>query len=206
MNNSLELCGVVRSAPEPSHENHGIAFCSFRLAVKRLSGAEDVVNVLTEQKLAEEAGLCPGQAIRIQGELRSYNDKNAEANRLKIHAWAKTVEPCDGEHVNIVRVTGLLCKAPIFRQTPYGREIADMILSIPRRPGPKTAVQRCDYLPCIAWGSMAHLCAGLHARSILRIEGRLQSRKYIKVIDGESFERTAYEVSVSTAEILEAME
>ena len=133
----------------------------------------------------------------VEGEVRSYNDREAVHNRLKVHVWAQSILPWQGEDRNTVCLQGTLCREAVYRRTPFGREIADMMLRVPREYA-HTGVPRFDYLPCIAWGSVARLCAELPEGAKLELSGRLQSRPYIKVIDGVPGERIAYEISASS--------
>ena len=150
--------------------------------------------------MCDESGIKPDDFITIEGQLRSYNNKNAETNKLKINAWAQTLSFSQGEYENQVELIGAVCKTPIYRQTPYGREISDIMLSIPRKVYGEGHVQRYDYLPCITWGSVARMCAELEPRTKLHIVGRFQSRKYMKIIDGIAHDRIAYEISVANAD------
>ncbi len=198
--NEIKLCGDLESAPRLSHVNHDREFLSFPLAVRRLSGTYDTIRVIAPAQLCAE--LEQGATVSLLGELRSYNDREAEHNRLKISAWAREIERCDGPHANAVHLIGSLCKPAVYRRTPFGREIADMMLCVERSYA-SGAIHRHDYIPCIAWGSVARMCAALPPRSTIELDGRIQSRNYIKVIDGLATERTAYEVSIATAEVLE---
>ena len=197
LGNELELCGVALTTPILSHESHANKFYAFILAVKRLSDAEDHINVLAGEQVLEDAPVAPGAEIRVIGEIRSFNNKRAEYNRLKISAWAKTIEDWAGEARNRIRLSGQIWKPPTFRLTPYGREITDIMLCVERRATPADRPRR-DFIPCIAWGATARACAAMREREKLTFDGRLQSRKYIKLIDDESFERTAYEVSITS--------
>ena len=122
--------------------------------------------------------------------MRSFNNKSGKGSRLVITLYAKNITPWAGEHANALVLSGVLCKPPVFRRTPLGREICDLMLAVNRRYG------RADYLPCIAWGSLAHRCGGMGVGDPLALEGRLQSRIYTKEVEGQLQERTAFEVSV----------
>ena len=145
--------------------------------------------------VASEALLrgCPveeGQSLRIVGQLRSFNNKSGQGNRLVITVFAQSIEPGDGSYFNRILLSGVLCKQPTLRRTPLGRSICDMILAVNRRYG------RADYLPCIAWGKVAAKIAEMQVGDRLTLEGRVQSRTYIKQTDAGSEERTAFEVSI----------
>jgi len=198
--NELKLCGIISSDPIFNHATRTTAYSSFKLSVKRLSGVEDLLDVILPADLYDERGIKPGNFVCIEGQLRSYNNKNAETNKLKINAWANEIYLCDDEYINQVELTGKLCKKPIYRQTPYGREIADLMLSVPRPNIHSANSYKSDYIPCISWGSVARMCAKLDANAQLHLVGRFQSRKYIKQTDLGIQERTAYEVSISYAE------
>ena len=201
MNNFAELCGDVAAAPVFSHENHGCRFVSFPLRVLRLSGTADVPNVIVPE--AVSGGIEIGRRIRLSGQLRSHNNHNPRPdglpNRLLILMWARCWEPCDDAYENHIVLTGTVCREPVYRRTPYGREISDIMLRVERPGGLPGAPKRCDYLPCVTWGSVARMAAALPPHSRLSVSGRLQSRAYTKIIDGQCERRTAYEVSVSEA-------
>lgn len=186
--------GTVLEAPTLSHENHGETFWTFPLEAKRLSGASDRVNVLLSGTQLSACPIATGMSAEIEGEVRSFNNRSGTGSRLVINLYARVVKPTQEEDVNQLTLEGVLCKAPSVRRTPLGRDICDLMLAVNRRYG------RSDYLPCIAWGSIAMRCGTLKVGDTLRIEGRFQSRKYTKVENGESHERTAYEVSVMKLE------
>lgn len=192
--NQAFLRGTVLLDPAPSHENHGVVYDAFPLSVRRLSGAEDRVNVIAARPLLERCPVRAGEEVEVEGEVRSFNNKSGRGSRLVITLYARAIRPAEGEHVNQLVLSGALCKPPIFRRTPMGREICDLLLAVNRRYG------RADYLPCIAWGALARRCADLEVGDTVRLEGRFQSRSYIKVENGESSQRTAYEISVMRLE------
>lgn len=177
-----------------SHENHGITYYQFPLRVRRLSGAEDVLNIVISQPLLEQEILQPGDGLAVEGEVRSYNNRSGMGSKLIITVYAKSIAPAEGPHKNDLMLAGVLCKPPVLRRTPLGREICDMMLAVNRRYG------RADYLPCIAWGGLAAWCSQLGVGDGLKLNGRLQSREYIKESEGQSVRRTAYEVSVMSLE------
>lgn len=188
--NTLFLRGTAIDEPVYSHENHGQKFYRFPFAVRRLSGQDDILPVITTQE--QFAHLLPltGQRLALEGQLRSFNNKSGSGSRLVISVFPRTILPTHEEDQNIIRLTGVLCKPPILRRTPLGRCICDMMLAVNRRYG------RADYIPCIAWGQIAMLTGGMTVGESLALEGRVQSRIYTKVIDGVASERTAYEVSI----------
>ncbi len=188
------LRGRAVGAAKPSHVNHGVTYFLFPLEVERLSGTPDTLNVVVTPDLMEQCPIAPGRAYEVTGEVRSFNNKSGVGGRLVITFFARTLEPWAGEHANLLELHGALCKAPVLRRTPLGRDICDMLLAVNRRYG------RADYLPCIAWGPLAHSCGTLCVGDAVSLTGRLQSRKYRKVIGETEEERTAFEISVTTLE------
>jgi len=196
--NQAMIRGMVAGAPEFSHRNHGVCYYIFPICVARLSGAEDRLNVVCSDHLL---AICPVQrcmGVEVEGEVRSFNNRSGKGNRLVITLFARTLTPYQGKAANQLILTGILCKPPILRCTPLGREICDMILAVNRRYG------RADYLPCIAWGSQAKACGTLRIGDAVRVEGRLQSRSYRKVVNGVSEERTAFEISIIKLEQMQS--
>ena len=194
MENAVVLHGRVVAEPYSSHENHGERFFAFALEVCRLSGTPDRLNVLVSQAVLERCPLRLGAEVTVEGEVRSFNNRSGQGSRLVITVYAKAIRQEQGEDDNRLRLCGTLCKPTVFRRTPLGRDICDMMLAVNRRYG------RADYLPCIVWGTLAHRCAALGVGDKVRLEGRLQSRTYTKRIGEEQEERTAFEVSVMTME------
>lgn len=193
--NRAALMGRAGGEPQFSHSNHGVDYFTFPLEVERLSGAVDTLNVVLSRSLLQACPVLPGASYRLSGEVRSFNNRTGVGSRLVITFFARELEPCGGSHTNSLELTGVLCKAPVVRRTPLGREICDLLLAVNRRYG------RSDYLPCIAWGAVARSCGELAVGDTVHMTGRLQSRKYRKVDPlGHETERTAYEVSVMTLE------
>ena len=191
LRNDLELRGALAAAPQFSHMSRGERFFVFPVETRRLSGAADRINVIARQSLLESAVL-PDESggIYVRGELRSFNNKSGTGSKLVITLHAKSIKPGEGPNENRLTLAGVLCKPPVFRRTPLGREICDLMLAVNRKYG------RADYLPCIAWGAIAQQTARLPVGSRLTVEGRVQSRGYTKTVDGVGQERTAYEVSI----------
>ena len=192
--NHIVLTGTVGGEAEPSHQNHGVTYFRFPLRVRRLSGTDDVLNVVVAQSLMEQCPVCPGEALSVEGEVRSYNNRSGTGSKLVITVYARSVEPGGGPHKNDLTLAGVLCKPPVLRRTPLGREICDMMLAVNRRYG------RADYLPCIAWGGLAAWCSRLDVGDGIRLTGRLQSRDYRKELEGRTEQRTAFEISVMSLE------
>ena len=188
--NRVQLCGTVDSEPVFSHANHGISFFKFTLAVERLSGLSDKLAVIVSAPLLAAVPLRVGDMATVQGQLRSYNNKSGQGSRLVISVFAHVLEAGGETPLKLIQLSGVLCKPPVLRRTPLGREICDMILAVNRRYG------RADYLPCIAWGAVAQQAAAMDTGERLTAEGRVQSRTYSKTENGVVTERTAYEVSI----------
>ena len=195
--NSITVRGSLTSLPEYSHENHGRKFYRFTLEVPRLSGAIDLLPVIAEQPLVDELDPCAGSMLTVTGQVRSHNQRSDGVRHLLIFIFAASICVEDGEPINDVVVEGPLCREPTFRRTPLGRDICDAMLAVPR------AFRRADYLPCILWGRTAQEVSVCHTRDCIRIYGRLQSRIYTKLTPEGAQERTAYEISALSAEILE---
>lgn len=194
--NHAVLRGTAAAEPVFSHTNHGVDFFVFPLSVPRLSGTEDRLNVLVPRSLLEEHALTPGQRVEVAGEVRTFNNRTGPGSRLVITLLARTLAHTEEPPCNQLTLSGVLCKPPVLRRTPLGREICDLMLAVNRKYG------RADYLPCIAWGTLAQRCGGLHVGDGVKLEGRLQSRSYQKVVDGVTQDRTAFEVSVMHLEPL----
>jgi len=195
--NAITLRGSLQGLPEYSHENHGRRFCKFFLEVPRLSGAVDILPVIAQESLIGELDPTAGEMLTVTGQIRSHNLRTDGLRRLMIFVFAATIEVEDGDPINDVILEGPLCREPTFRRTPLGREICDAMLAVPR------AFRRADYLPCILWGRTAQEVAACHTRDQIRIYGRLQSRVYTKLTEDGPQDRTAYEISALTAEILD---
>lgn len=193
--NAVELRGALAGAPRFSHMSRGERFFVFPVETRRLSGVADVINVVAREALLAGLEAAEAERVCVSGELRSFNNRRGEGPKLVITVFARSLSLAEGgEDVNDIALRGTLCKTPVLRVTPMGRDICDLMLAVNRRYG------RADYLPCIAWGGLARLCGGLEVGDGVRLEGRLQSRAYTKVDHGVSEVRTAYEVSVMKLE------
>ena len=197
MANSITIRGQLLALPEYSHENHGRRFYRFTLEVARLSGAVDLLPVVAPAELVEQLDPCSGSMLTVVGQIRSHNQRIDGTRHLMVFVFVASVTVEDGEPINDVYLEGPICKEPVFRRTPLGREICDVMLAVPR------AFHRADYLPCILWGRTAQEVSACHTRDCIRIIGRLQSRIYTKLTEQGPLERTAYEISALTAEILD---
>lgn len=210
-NNQLVLIGKVTSDKRFSHEIYGEKFYIFDLSVPRLSGNADNVPITISERLLVEEDLSIGKNIIIEGQFRSYNSFENEKNRLVLTVFAKEIKfaenqeeefkPSKENTSNQVVLDGFICKKPIYRKTPFGREIADVLLAVNR------AYNKSDYIPCIAWGRNARFCENIPVGTEVKIIGRVQSRQYEKKYeDGTSEVRVAYEVSVASLEIIDQAE
>ena len=188
--NHAVLRGILAAAPAFSHMSRGERFFIFPVETRRLSGTPDVINVIARRSLLERAEVLEAGRIHVTGELRSFNNKRGEGARLVITVFAKELGFTDGEDMNVIELAGTLCKPPNLRVTPMGRDICDLMLAVNRRCG------RSDYLPCICWGRRAREYSQLQVGDRLSLTGRIQSRPYIKLIEGEPVEKVAYEVSI----------
>ena len=196
MENQITLRGSLLALPHYSHENHGKKFYRFTLEVPRLSGTVDLLPVVAEERILNQLDLSGGEMITVYGQVRSHNVRTEGVRHLLIFVFAQSIVCEDGEPINECIMEGPLCREPTYRRTPLGREICDVMLAVPR------AFHRADYLPCILWGRTAQEASQCHTRDWIHIDGRLQSRIYTKYTDTGSHERTAYEISALTADIL----
>ena len=210
-NNYLTLVGKVTGEKKFSHEIYGESFYVFNLEIPRLSGNSDIIPITISERLIKEDTLQAGKKLLVKGQFRSYNSYENEKNRLILTVFAKDVveleensEEEENEMVkkdiitNEVVLVGFICKKPIYRQTPFGREISDLLLAVNR------AYNKSDYIPCIAWGRNARFCQNLEVGTQVKVVGRVQSRMYEKKHeDGTVENRVAYEVSVGSLEVIE---
>ena len=195
--NTITLRGELDALPRYSHENHGRKFYRFILKVPRLSGAVDKLPVIAEERILNTIDLSGGEMLQICGQIRSHNIRSEGTRWLLVFVFAAEIQAQSGEPINEVRLEGLLCREPIYRTTPLGREICDIMLAVPR------AFHRADYLPCILWGSTACRVSRCHTSQRIRLEGRLQSRQYTKQTEAGPEDRVAYEISALSAHITE---
>ena len=213
-NNYLTLVGKVTGEKKFSHEIYGESFYVFNLSIPRLSGNSDIIPITVSERLIKEDTLMEGKKLLVKGQFRSYNSYENEKNRLILTVFAKDIieveennEEEENEMVkkdtitNEVVLVGYICKKPIYRQTPFGREISDLLLAVNR------AYNKSDYIPCIAWGRNARFCQNLEVGTEVKVVGRVQSRNYEKKHeDGTVETRVAYEVSVGSLEVIDENE
>lgn len=186
--NQLQLEGQVVQEPAFSHQTHQTEIHRFVLSVPRLSGHQDTIPVLLPKPLIQ--GIALGETMRLYGQIRSFNNKSGVGNRLVLSMHGQTILPPTGVASNHLVLCGALCKAPVFRRTPLGRSICDLMLAVPRSYG------RSDYIPAIAWGEVAVRTGKLQVGDVVSLQGRMQSRPYQKVEGEQLVTHTAYEVSV----------
>lgn len=201
-NNQVTMMGEIVSAFQFSHEVFGEGFYMVELAVSRLSNYSDYIPLMISERLIDTEQDYTGQFIRVSGQFRSYNRHEEKKNRLVLSVFVRELEFLDeideNEKTNQIFLDGYICKEPIYRKTPLGREIADVLLAVNRSYG------KSDYIPCICWGRNARFASGFTVGSHIQILGRVQSREYVKRISEEEVEhRMAYEVSVSKVDLLE---
>jgi len=197
LNNKIYLEGKVTSGLEFSHEMYGEGFYTFDLDVMRLSDSVDTLNITVSERLLSDVKLEEGIDVIVEGQLRSYNKFIDGSNKLILTVFARNIEPCieRSKNPNEIFLDGYICKEPIYRTTPFGREIADVLLAVNR------AYNKSDYIPTIAWGRNSRFCQTLSVGDNIKVWGRLQSREYQKkVSDIEVIRKVAYEVSISKME------
>ena len=196
-NNSVTICGVVTSAPTYSHEIYGEKFYEVTLAVKRLSGMDDYLPISVSEHLISDA-FKEGQMVTVAGQFRSYNKTVGDKSKLMLTVFARDVLPYDETiNPNTLELTGYICKPPIYRTTPFNREICDVLLAVNRQ------YNKSDYIPCIVWGRNARFAGSLAVGEHINVIGRVQSRNYQKKLPDETVvTRTAYEVSVSKITVI----
>lgn len=206
-NNHIILVGKVTSEKKFSHEIYGEKFYIFNLEVPRLSGNADIIPITISERLMINGDLPVGTKMTVEGQFRSYNSYGEGKNRLVLTVFAKNIELLEDQEKEVearkdfvsneVTLIGYICKKPIYRQTPFGREIADILLAVNR------AYSKSDYIPCIAWGRTARFCENMEVGTEVKVVGRVQSRGYEKKYeDGTVESKVAYEVSVGSLEVI----
>ncbi len=200
LNNEVELTGILETDLKFNHEVYGEGFYSFVIRVQRLSDISDLINVTISERLIGDTELCQGDRVTVIGQFRSYNNYTDTGNKLMLTVFARDINTSPEEskfkNPNNIFLNGFLCKKPIYRTTPFGREITDLLVAVNR------AYNKSDYIPCIAWGRNARFASGLEVGENIKIHGRIQSRDYQKKIsETETLTKTAYEISVSKMEI-----
>lgn len=196
-NNQLTLTGVVSKEPKFSHEVFKEGFFETTLSVTRLSGQVDEVPITVSERLLLQHDIKVGDRISVIGQFRSYNKVEGEKSRLLLTAFVRDIVEVDSVNSNNIEIVGYVCKMPVYRTTPFKREICDMLIAVNR------AYNKSDYIPCILWGRNARFSSTLSIGTKLSLTGRIQSRTYVKTLEDMSTqERVAYEVSVSKIEVV----
>lgn len=201
-NNQVIIMGEIVSDFTFSHEIFGEGFYMADLKVERLSESSDIIPLMVSERLVDVTADCKGYFVVVSGQFRSYNRHEEKKNRLVLSVFARELEFVDeimeNAKTNQIYLDGYICKEPIYRKTPLGREIADLLLAVNRPYG------KSDYIPCICWGRNARFASTFAVGERCAIWGRIQSREYMKKIEEEQVEkRVAYEVSVSKLELID---
>ena len=201
-NNQVTVMGEVVSTFTFSHEVFGEGFYIVEVLVKRLSNSCDRIPLMVSERLIDVTQDYTGEFIMASGQFRSYNRHEEQKNRLVLSVFVREIsfmeEEPDGSKTNSILLDGYICKEPIYRKTPLGREIADLLLAVNRPYG------KSDYIPCICWGRNARYASGFEVGEHVQVLGRIQSREYVKKLsETETEKRVAYEVSVSKLECME---
>lgn len=201
-NNQVSIMGQIVSQFTFSHQVFGEGFYLVDIMVKRLSDSEDIIPVMVSERLIDVTQDYEGEYLMVSGQFRSYNRHEEKKNRLVLSVFAREIsfveEEDDSVKSNQIYLDGYICKPPVYRKTPLGREIADLLIAVNRPYG------KSDYIPCICWGRNARYASAFVVGGHVLIWGRIQSREYMKrVSDTEMEKRVAYEVSVSKLEYLE---
>jgi len=198
-NNQVTIAGEIMGGFTFSHDVFGEGFYVMDISVGRLSESNDIIPIMVSERLVDVKRDYTGMHAVISGQFRSYNRHEESRNRLVLSVFAREIEileeSADEVRPNYIFLDGFVCKPPIYRKTPLGREIADVLLAVNRPYG------KSDYIPCICWGRNARYAEGFQVGEHIQIWGRIQSREYQKKISETEFEkRVAYEVSVSKLE------
>lgn len=194
-NNKVYLSGIVSTEPVFSHEVMGEGFYDFTLDVQRLSGQYDKIPLTISERLMGDMVLGVGEKIGVYGQLRSYNKVVGERSKLVLKVFVRELGIGDDQNPNYIEIEGYVCKPTVYRTTPFGREICDVLLAVNR------AYNKSDYIPCIAWGRNARYAESFVVGDKVLLSGRIQSREYQKGLEDGSYEsRTAYEVSINKLE------
>lgn len=195
LNNIAKIGGIVLSDLEFSHEIYDEKFYKFFVEVERLSDLKDSLPIIVSERVTDIANINIGDAVLVEGQFRSYNELNDVKSKLVLSVFAKEVKIASREEVskiNDITLEGFICKKPIYRKTPLGREISDMLIAVNR------SYKKSDYIPCILWGRNAKYSETLEVGTKVKLSGRIQARAYEKKqADGSVIKHTAYEVSVS---------
>lgn len=200
VNDKAVLCGNVTARPVISHSGREGTYYTFPLEIERLSGVCDTLNIIAHSDLISALEVEESARLRVEGEVRSFNNRSGSGPRLVLTVLARTMRFTDGDFVNDIYLSGTICKAPGYRRTPMGREICDIMLAVNRRYG------RSDYLPCIVWGTKAREASRWGVGTAVELNGRMQSRIYIKNGENGPVEKTAFEISAAEIAVRESAE
>ena len=198
-NNHATVIGIIESDFILNHEIYAEKFYTFSLNIPRLSGANDSIRIMISERLIMDGNYKKGDKVEVSGQFRSYNSYENNSNRLILTVFAKDICHFDGDeskNPNLLFLNGYICKEPVYRTTPFGREITDILLAVNR------SYNKSDYIPIIAWGRNARFAKNLQIGDNIKLWGRIQSRNYQKRLsDEEVITKTAYEVSINRMEL-----
>lgn len=199
-NNQATVIGVIEGEFVLNHEIYAEKFYTFSLNIPRLSGAADSIRIMISERLIMDGEYKEGDKVEVSGQFRSYNSYENGTNRLVLTVFAKDICHCEDDenkNPNSLYLDGYICKEPVYRTTPFGREITDILLAVNR------SYNKSDYIPIIAWGRNARFAKNLNVGDNVRLWGRIQSRNYQKRIsEDEVITKTAYEVSINRMELV----
>lgn len=201
-NNKVTICGEIAKPFEFSHEVFGEGFYLTEISVERMSGTKDFIQVMVSERLVGVTEDLTGAFVQVAGQFRSYNLHEMNKTKLVLFVFAREWEFIDEEvenaKTNQIFLDGFICKPPVYRKTPLGREIVDLLIAVNRPYG------KSDYIPCICWGRNARFASGFEVGGRVQVSGRIQSREYVKKFDDEIQEtRTAYEVSANRIDTID---
>ena len=197
-NNSIYIAGTIVQECVFSHEIYGEGFYTFKLSSERLSDNADILPITISERLIDKNILTVGKRVEMIGQLRSYNNYSGKKNKLILTIFVREINIIEEEmtqNTNQIFLNGFICKPPVYRKTPFGREISDILVAVNR------AYNKSDYIPCIAWGRNARYLSQMQVGENIKLWGRMQSRRYQKKTGDELEERVAYEVSISKIEV-----
>ena len=201
-NNRVSIVGEIVSDFRYSHQVYGEGFYIVDVAVSRLSELSDVIPLMVSERLVDVTESCIGRLVETSGQFRSYNRHEGLKNKLVlsvfVREWEFVDENPEAGKTNQIYLDGFICKEPVYRKTPLGREIADLLIAVNRPYG------KSDYIPCIAWGRNARFASTFEVGGKIQVWGRVQSREYVKMLENGSEKRTAFEVSAVSAEVITA--
>jgi len=198
-NNKVYVYGQIVTDAEFSHEVYGEGFYNMTIKVERLSNQCDFIPITISERILREENLKNGDMVALKGQFRSYNKQMENKSKLSLTIFVREIiAKVENAPTNIIELSGYICKEPIYRTTPFNREICDVLLAVNR------AYNKSDYIPCIAWGRNARFAKSIEIGEKVLIHGRIQSREYQKRLDDDNIEnRVAYEISISKIALCE---